>query len=271
MTSLASKTSLYDMVSMVIPGYLLILCVQFVSGIKFNFDSEIAAAIVMFTLSWIIGLILHLVSKDIFDIVLRNRMKDLEDVNEEVRKSCDKVSESLNKNNKKVELDYYLRYYRQLPDYAKSVVPILEAQVAFLRSLLLVMLSFEYSILMSTQRNLHQESSYCFAVQYVILMVIVIGFLWGVSKYIKCTFNIGVSFVILLFIVFPLLVFSCLRYDIVAMEQSTMQLFNLIFYFLLIFGVAIFVLMYFRQRAIYKRIYEDDYYTQVVKRLNNIL
>lgn len=270
MTSLAGKTSLYDMVSMVIPGYLFIQCVQFASRIIIQFDSDITAAVVMFTLSWIVGLILHLASKDIFDIILRNKIKDLEDVNEDVSKSNEKRYNCRDKENKRVIFDYYLKYYRQMPGYTKSVVPILEAQVAFLRSILLVILSFEYAIIISTQSSPH-ESSYDSVVQYIILIAIIIGVLWGISKYFQNALNVWWSVVLLLFIVCPILLLSCLRKDVEAMEQSTLLPINLIFYFLLLLEVVIFFLIYYRQRAIYERIFEDDYYTKLVKRLNNLL
>lgn len=52
-----SKSPLYDMVSMIIPGYLFILCVEIASGI--GFDSNFydwTASIITFVLSYTLGL-----------------------------------------------------------------------------------------------------------------------------------------------------------------------------------------------------------------------
>jgi len=78
MTSLMTKSSLYDMISMIIPGFLFILCVEFASGIGVNnnFDNAAVGAVV-FVLSYIVGLLLHIVSKKIFDSVIRNDDHDI--------------------------------------------------------------------------------------------------------------------------------------------------------------------------------------------------
>jgi len=131
MTTLMSKSSLYDMVSMIIPGFLFILCVEIILGVEVdkNFDT-VTAGIVTFTISYAIGLLIHISSKSILDPLIRNEKKDIVHVKEQVDKVISTEDEDIR--------DYYLQYYCLIEEYPKVVVPQIESQIAFLKSILTV-------------------------------------------------------------------------------------------------------------------------------------
>jgi len=167
MTSLMSKSSLYDMVSMIIPGFLFILCVEIASGIGLgcNFSTPMSG-IITFTLSYILGIIIHLVSKDIFRPVLRED-KELID------KALDKYKDEEKVKNEPLN-EYNEQYYYLFRDYTNKVVSIIETQVAFLRSILIVIPTAIVALLVYGIANCSLNNPNRSLLVYGIVMVIVV-------------------------------------------------------------------------------------------------
>ncbi len=82
MTSLMTKSSLYDMLSMIIPGFITLFsfakAVEMDQYFNKNAGLSIAHYICIFALSYLVGLIIHYFSKGLFDPCLRNNPKDIE-------------------------------------------------------------------------------------------------------------------------------------------------------------------------------------------------
>lgn len=242
------------MVSMVIPGYLFILCVKIASGVKTSscFDS-ITSAIIAFSFSWIVGFMLHFISKRIFDPILRNRATDIIDAEKETNKKIKKEW---------VIKEYYQKYYRLMPSYTNATVPILEAQVSFLRSMLVVVLAGVYAMIVKA------NSCYCFddacywAVSYVILMLLVYGGMCGIAKYQEHKYSLCVWLMALLagFILLPVALFYLCKSDIERMTALFCLPNCLTFHLLLLLEVMVFFIMYDRQKDIYRRVLEDFEY-----------
>lgn len=79
MTSLITKGSLYDMLSIIIPGYLVyfLLNVIFLSKLSvFNKtlvnDDVFASVVIVFVISYIVGMVIHLFSKRVFGFLKFN-------------------------------------------------------------------------------------------------------------------------------------------------------------------------------------------------------
>jgi len=138
MISLLGKATLYDMLACVIPGYLLLLLLKlcFASSTAIKFDN-ISVAIAAFTLSYLVGLLIKRGMEVVFNGFLRN--------------SSDRIRRAYNKSkcifrkkhlpdneNDLLEL-YYTAYNKALRGNPNTSIPIFEAQIAFLRSILPIM------------------------------------------------------------------------------------------------------------------------------------
>lgn len=146
-----SKTTLYDMLSAVIPGYLLLCGImawcypQILSSyndIANNAAYPFVYVIAVFALGYIIGLILKFLSSCIFGKLL-NCICIIKCAYNKNIKYVSLADESIDLNNdNQIKEDYFSKYYYVLLNYQYSAVPILEAQVAFLRSMALVLLFY---------------------------------------------------------------------------------------------------------------------------------
>ena len=138
MSTLSTKASLYDLLSMIIPGYLVLFLLHqsFFQQMAWHYD-DVTFGVVTFAISYIVGILIHLVAKAVFSS-LRNR-ECL------VSKAKDYVNKKLlqTKDVRMIEenVSYYEAYYIA-SRYAWSSVPILEAQYSFLRSALIVELLY---------------------------------------------------------------------------------------------------------------------------------
>lgn len=136
MNTLSTKTSLYDLLSMIVPGYLVLFLLHkaFFQQCIWRSD-EMTFGIAAFAVSYIVGLALHWFSKLVF-----HPLRNCECL---VSKAKDKVNRDLVKNgNPKIETkDYYEAYYAA-SKYPWSSVLILEAQYSFLRSAVIVELLY---------------------------------------------------------------------------------------------------------------------------------
>ena len=135
-----TKSTLYDMLSMIIPGYLLVL------GVKLLCAPDCLAAgytldsvVVVFVLSYLLGLVLHHLSKLLFDPVLRNKPARIR----AMHRKPDLADEPLDDlTDDEVLARYYTAYYKVMRHYPYTAVPILEAQVSFIRSMVCVILFY---------------------------------------------------------------------------------------------------------------------------------
>lgn len=242
------------MVSMIIPGFLFILCVKEASGteIVFNFKS-IPTVIIVFSFSWIVGFMLHCISKRIFNPILRNRPKDIIDAEKETIRNVKNESDLK---------DYYLKYYRLMPGYTNATVPILEAQVSFLRSMLVVVLAGVYAMIVKANSSYCFDNASCWAVSYVILMLLVYGVMCGIAKYHCNKYSLCVWSMAILagFILVPVALFYLCKSDVEQMTTFFCLPNCLIFHLLLLLEVIMFLIMCDRQKDIYRRVFEDFEY-----------
>lgn len=252
MTSLMAKSSLYDMVSMIIPGYLFILCVELASGIGFEYNFfDLTASIITFVLSYILGLIIHLVSKILLDPLLRNSIDNVKRTKEKVESTIRKESELK---------EYYDKYYRLLNDYTKMVVPVLEAQVAFLKSLMVIIPAAIFSLGVASVAPCCKEccaNSLLFI--YGVLMFIVCFLLFVVERCCKDRCWMFTWFGVILF-ASPLSIFLIARGN----KTYATDLFPIsngcLIIYLFILEIVIYFITNKRQQDIYFRIFEDDNY-----------
>lgn len=151
MTSLLGKSTLYDMLACIIPGYLLLQLAKllFAPNITLKIDN-VSIAIGVFTLSYLTGLLLKWLMENILNGFLRNTPK-------RIRNAYDKSNsifkkEALPDKEEDLMQKYYIAYYKALKGNMNSSIPTLEAQIAFLRSILPVIF-------------LYLATSYCWLVK----------------------------------------------------------------------------------------------------------
>lgn len=158
MTSLLGKSTLYDMLACIIPGYLLLQLAKllFAPNITLNIDN-VSIAIGVFTLSYLTGLLLKWLMENILNGFLRNTPNRIRRAYD--KSNCIFKEETLPDKkgalpDKEEDLmqKYYIAYYKALKGNMNSSIPTLEAQIAFLRSILPVIF-------------LYLATSYCWLVK----------------------------------------------------------------------------------------------------------
>lgn len=151
MTSLLGKSTLYDMLACIIPGYLLLLLANllFAPNITLNIDN-VSIAIGVFTLSYLTGLLLKWLMENILNGFLRNTPNRIRSAYK--KSNCIFKEKDLPDKEEDLMKKYYIAYYKALKGNMNSSIPTLEAQIAFLRSILPVIF-------------LYLATSYCWLVK----------------------------------------------------------------------------------------------------------
>lgn len=138
MTSLLGKSTLYDMLACIIPGYLLLQLAKllFAPNITLEIDNvnNVSIAIGVFTLSYLTGLLLKWLMENILNGFLRNTPNRIRSAYN--KSNCIFKKGDLPDKEEDLMQKYYIAYYKALKGNMNSSIPTLEAQIAFLRSIL---------------------------------------------------------------------------------------------------------------------------------------
>lgn len=157
------------MLACIIPGYLLLLLANllFAPNITLNIDN-VSKAIGVFTLSYLTGLLLKWLMENILNGFLRNRPN-------RIRRAYDKsncIFEKKDLPDKEEDLmkKYYIAYYKALKGNTNSSIPTLEAQIAFLRSILPIIFLY-----LSTSPCWSAEIEQGYCLYFFISIVLLVG------------------------------------------------------------------------------------------------
>lgn len=151
MTSLLGKSTLYDMLACIIPGYLLLLLANLLFAPNITLEIEnVSIAIGVFTLSYLTGLLLKWLMENILNGFLRNTPNRIRSAYN--KSNCIFKKGDLPDKEEDLMQKYYIAYYKALKGNMNSSIPTLEAQIAFLRSILPVIF-------------LYLATSYCWLVK----------------------------------------------------------------------------------------------------------
>lgn len=157
---------MYDMLACIIPGYLVLLWgkIMFFEDVNINI-SNISIAIVVFVFSYVIGLLAKGIMEKITNPILRNEP-------EKIRKAyiASKIifnKRRLPKNKNKLLKQYYIAYNKAIKGNPNTSVPILEAQIAFLRSLI-PLFALYFVTIQCWHNNLHIAINSCFIAMFLI-------------------------------------------------------------------------------------------------------
>ncbi len=146
---LSSKVTLYDFLSMVIPGFLLLILFSLWFNINtINEINEIYDAILLSIISYIVGLVYHKTVEYLFNRMnLRNNEKDLEESAKRFYNDYKKCSKKSKFQHDKHSIQkYYEAYYKLMKENMLNNIPILEAQVAFIRNILPITLLYSFTV-----------------------------------------------------------------------------------------------------------------------------
>lgn len=153
------------MLACIIPGYLLLLLANllFAPNITLEIDN-VSKAIGVFTLSYLTGLLLKWLMENILNGFLRNRPNRIrsaynksncifkEETLPDKKEALPDKKGALPDKEEDLMQKYYIAYYKALKGNMNSSIPTLEAQIAFLRSILPVIF-------------LYLATSYCWLVK----------------------------------------------------------------------------------------------------------
>lgn len=146
MTSLMNKVGLYDLLSMVLPGYLIIFMIgEIFPNLRFCGCNEVSYWIIAFCMSYVVGIIIHYISRWVFKFLHHNQYFS-DKAFSKCKQDCDDRMQRSNEGNSDTSEEHYYRlYYKFWGDQSISFVLPLEAQLSFVRSLSIV--GFLYSVL----------------------------------------------------------------------------------------------------------------------------
>lgn len=126
---------------MIVPGYLLLFLFKliFIPGLEWQYG-ELTFGIAIFTVSYIVGIALHYIARFIFSFLRNNElliMKAKNRFNADLTKR-ENIKQESEQSAIMIMSDYYKAYYTVSKSYPASSLQIMEAQYAFLRSMLIV-------------------------------------------------------------------------------------------------------------------------------------
>ena len=128
------KLSLYDFLSIFIPGLLLTALFVPIYDVGIGYFS----GILLFAISYIFGLFYHK--------AIEHLCKPISNTKCLINKAKEKfINDHKNRNGKDIEkdnIDYYAAYYKLIKHNALGSIPTLEAQFAFLRNMFLVVVAY---------------------------------------------------------------------------------------------------------------------------------
>lgn len=122
MTSLLGKSTLYDMLACIIPGYLLLQLAKllFAPNITLNIDN-VSIAIGVFTLSYLTGLLLKWLMENILNGFLRNTPNRIRSAYN--KSNCIFKKGALPDKEEDLMQKYYIAYYKALKGNMNSSIP----------------------------------------------------------------------------------------------------------------------------------------------------
>ncbi len=147
MNSILSKSTFYDLVSMLIPGFILIFSAlkiffpsheveNIFSNSKLGFPNYVC----IIALSYLLGLAIHRLSQCVIDPFFRNRKECIKAAKTKFERDIAKRQERPERkiNDTEVEGEYYIAYFKVIG--SSPSIPIMEAQVSFIKSMIIVIL-----------------------------------------------------------------------------------------------------------------------------------
>ena len=137
MTSLMSKTGLYDLLSMILPGYLILFLIVQCLPIDhcWKYD-ETTYFIAVFCVSYVMGLIVHYVSRWAFGWLSCRCLREKayhKFMDDEMKRGAEQAG-----NEKLTTRWYYKNYYALWKDNSINYISIMEIQLTFLRSMAVI-------------------------------------------------------------------------------------------------------------------------------------
>jgi len=145
MNDAISKTTLYDMLTMVIPGFLLLMLFPLCCPCWLTNFQNGTSIFMLFIACYIVGLIYHKAIESLFNkLNFRNNTKQIEKMYNKFCCDFKKDGEIIPKEKEKIQNkhQYYKAYYRLMNNNMLNNIPTLEAHVAFIRNLMPVLLLY---------------------------------------------------------------------------------------------------------------------------------
>jgi len=136
-----SKLSLYDVLSMIIPGFLLLMLFPICSNYPMeNLCTNVYVGFLLFIVCYVVGLIYHKVIEKLFSFFnFRNNPNHIKKMRDKVYSDYQKQGSKIKKEDSTENFqmrEYYNAYYQLMKNNMLNNIPTLEAQVAFLRNIL---------------------------------------------------------------------------------------------------------------------------------------
>jgi hypothetical protein len=157
MNNMISRVTLYDMLAMVIPGFLILL---FFYSVSMEYEAyehtcNWVFIFIVFIASYLTGLVWHKLMECLFKpLKFRNNEPCIEAA---AKKFIEKYREDGGNAEQlpfqhKNRYEYYRSYYYLMKQGALNSIPVLEAQVVFIKNMLLIILFYSFALLCCESR-----------------------------------------------------------------------------------------------------------------------
>lgn len=141
MNGFLSKVTLFDLLSMIVPGYLVLFLMShcFLDCPVWHYD-ELTFYVAAFTISYIVGMLIHYFARFIFSYLRNNEcmIKSAMRRFNHSQKNMKQKEHEADLSHENLMEEYYAAYYRVSMGYCSSSLSVLEAQYSFLRSMVIV-------------------------------------------------------------------------------------------------------------------------------------
>ncbi len=166
------------MLSMVVSGYVALYLSAKMLHIDTFFFCNGSSYILIFALSYLVGLFIHNLSHIVFDWKFRNNPCMIECAKKEFYKQLNRSREKEEEGASVVD-KYYEKYYKAVP--YSSAVPIMETHVSFIRSMVIVCLIL-IVVTVRSSRGLYALSYSCTAMTLLIVAVLLVLLMTKIQK-----------------------------------------------------------------------------------------
>ena len=169
---MTSKLTLYDFFCILISGYLIIL--PFI----INEICDVSKSLPFFILAYLVGIVYHRIM-EILLLPLRNCYCMIKKGKEKAQK---KYNENSGKTTSLSDVDYYVAYYYLMRKNCLNVIPVLEAQVALIKTIYPLIII--YTIFLSAKCSIVciDDDSRIFIVMILGLLVVTLPCIWYIIQ-----------------------------------------------------------------------------------------
>lgn len=150
MDKMINSSTIYDVLSAIIPGYLICFLFQLLfvpKGFSVKGFDNLSSGVILFVTSYLVGLLFKTILEYLFSPILKNRTWLIKRACKASEIDEQEKKEILDENDEaKLKRKYYFHYYKAVNNNVKSSIGTIEMQIAFVRSMSAIILLYMFVV-----------------------------------------------------------------------------------------------------------------------------